>query len=158
LFNPETYTPEELVSTRETIRQVGLGILQLFAPITPHITEMLYQTFYVHRDNAPSSIHTTSLQNIATEIDTKAITLTDAIVATAIEVRRLKSDHNLPLGKPLSLLTVYSEDATLRSGLETQSRLLAGVSRAQKVVISKTAVAQSALLQKDDALSVTIRV
>jgi valyl-tRNA synthetase len=46
LFNPNEYKKEEVQATLWTLHQVGLRILQMYAPYLPHITEAIYGELY----------------------------------------------------------------------------------------------------------------
>jgi valyl-tRNA synthetase len=124
---------KENEGTRYTLYEVGFGILQLFAPFVPHVTEKLYQIFY--RDNGKNScLHATILdeKRYACNYDLQAEVI-DKLVEIVGIVRKLKSEHQLSLKTELENLTIYCADKTLLEQLEKQKTILSGVTKAKKI-------------------------
>ena len=105
LYSPEKYG-EGALSAKHTLYSVSLGILKLFAPIMPHITEELYQLFYRKIDGAPS-IHLSHWPQWRKElIDHGAEKIGDEVVAVVAAVRKFKSERHLSMKAPLKRLVI----------------------------------------------------
>ena len=65
IFNPDRYDEKTILATRYTFYEVGLGILQMFAPFVPHITEKLYQLMYADKEGV-DSLHVTEIASFDT--------------------------------------------------------------------------------------------
>jgi len=108
LYKPEAYGEEKKKAAQHTLYTVLYRILQLLAPITPHITEEIYQTMYAE-DKEEKSITVSSWPTLAEKlIDDDAEKCGDLIVAVINEIRREKSEKHLPLNTPIKKLTVYA--------------------------------------------------
>jgi valyl-tRNA synthetase len=92
-------------STQFTLYTLGLGIIKLFAPIFPHITEELYQIMYKKYEGA-ESIHL-SIWPSQILIDEKAHATGETIKTFIANVRAFKSDHGIALNAPLSSSATY---------------------------------------------------
>jgi len=108
LYSPEKYG-ELSLSAKHTLYSVSLGILKLFAPIMPHITEELYQLYYKEKDGA-QSIHVSAWPESRDELkDEAAEAIGDEVVQIVAAVRKFKSEHQLSMKAPLKKLTITTE-------------------------------------------------
>jgi len=108
LYMPEKYG-EDTLSAKHTLYSVSLGILKLFAPIMPHITEELYQLFY-RSVEGKRSIHVSSWPEPREElIDENAEAIGDEVVKIVAAVRKYKSEQQLSMKAPLKKLTITTE-------------------------------------------------
>jgi valyl-tRNA synthetase len=108
LYKPETYGEEKKRAAQYTLFTVLHRILQLLAPITPHITEEIYQTMCAE-EKGFSSIHVSSWPTTNKRlIDVEAEKQGDLIMAVITEVRREKAEKHLPLNVVVKTLTVYA--------------------------------------------------
>ncbi len=126
LYSPEKYG-ELSLSAKHTLYSVSLGILKLFAPIMPHITEELYQLGYKARDGAVS-IHVSRWPEYREELlDEAAERLGDEVVAVVAAVRKYKSEQQLSMKAPLKKiiittlldLTLVEQELLAVTGAET---------------------------------------
>ncbi len=108
LYTPEKYG-EDTLSAKHTLYSVSLGILKLFAPIMPHITEELYQLFY-RSVEGKRSIHTSSWPEWREELfDKEAEMVGDEVVKIVAAVRKFKSEKQLSMKAPLSKLKLTTK-------------------------------------------------
>jgi len=109
LYQPETYGDEKKEAAQYILYTAIYRIIQLLAPISPHITEELYQIMYA--DNKKhESIHVSNWPIIQKElIDEETEKNGDLIVAVMGEFRRDKAEKQKPLNTPITKLTLYSE-------------------------------------------------
>jgi valyl-tRNA synthetase len=133
LYNPKVYGQEKRKGAQYTLYVVLERVLKLLAPITPHVTEEIFQTLYADEKNPPS-IHispwpTTDEQLIKEEAEKQG----DLVVAIIAEVRREKSEKHLPLNTKIAKLTIYAAEKTAAEMI-TQGRVdIAGTCKAADI-------------------------
>lgn len=103
LYNVDKRGKEARASAQYGLYHSLLTILKLMAPITPFITEELYQLYYKKCEKG-KSIHITSWPKLDL-IDEKAENIGDFFVYVLQHVRRAKSEKNISLKKPVKKLT-----------------------------------------------------
>ena len=108
LYKPELYGEEKKRVAQHALYTVLYRILQLLAPVTPHIAEEIYQTMYAD-EKGYRSIHL-SLWPVPDErrIDEEAEEHGDLIAALITEVRREKAERRVPLNTQIKKLTIYA--------------------------------------------------
>lgn len=149
-FNPGEYAEGVYEETQTVLYNVGLGILQLYAPFVPYITESLYQLFYADEEKE-SSLHRLQFK----EVDHKHVTqkggeLFSIILKIVSEVRRLKSEHSLSLKTELVSLTIHINETEFASKLKNDYRLLKGITQAHEIEIKNHELEQSFMEQVED--------
>jgi valyl-tRNA synthetase len=108
-------------------------ILQLLAPVSPHITEELYQIMYAD-DKKHESIHTSQWPTVQKElINPETEKSGDLIVAVMGEIRRDKAENQKPLNSAIQKLTVYSKDKKNIDVLCSVEEDLAGTCKIEKM-------------------------
>jgi valyl-tRNA synthetase len=108
LYRPETYGEEKRRAAQYTLYTALHRILQLLAPVTPHITEEIYQTLYVG-EKGFSSIHLSSWPTINKKVISEEVEKQgDLIMAIITEIRREKAEKHLPLNAQVKKLTIYA--------------------------------------------------
>ncbi|TDG94749.1 valine--tRNA ligase [Cardinium endosymbiont of Culicoides punctatus] len=107
-------------------------LLQLFAPILPHITEELAQRLYPHKE----SIHTRgswpSLQ-FNSGLSSDQVNQVDQLREVMNLVRKAKADHKLSIKAPIQLLTISGSSLT-----EDLLQDLKTVSSAREILFATT--------------------
>ncbi len=146
LFNPEQYDTESVYATKWTLYQVGLRILQLYAPYMPYVTETIYQLLY--RPNVIiASIHQTKFSAIQEPYAFEtAQTSMQHIIAVIMQVRKLKTEHQISLKTPLENLIVYGNTEII-SLLQQHEQLIKGITQASKITYSDKTETTSKLEQ-----------
>jgi len=108
LYTADKYGDAKKRMAQHTLYTAIYRVLQLLAPIVPHLTEEIYQHLYAG-DMKPKSIHTSRWPIPDVEkIDEEAEKYGALITAFIKEVRRDKSERRIPLNKPITRLTVYA--------------------------------------------------
>lgn len=136
-FNAEGYSQQQRTETLNTLLHVGLEILQLYAPITPFVTEAIYQQLYKGLLKVPS-IHLTQMSIMdcsAYELDAQHLAACIAIVST---VRKLKSEAQLSLKTDIEALELCGTNTLAQQAVERNMQLIRGVTRAKEVTFSTT--------------------
>lgn len=131
-------TGTEGEGARWTLSHVLLTTLTLFAPILPHITEMIYSGLFtaVGATVGATSIHRAPWpQGSPAWLDEAALTAGEVLVKVATAVRRYKSEHNLALGTEVAALYLGTSDPMLAALLPQGRADLMSITRAKDVVI-----------------------
>ena len=128
LFKPELYTAQTVHATRWTLHQVGLRILQLYAPYVPHITETLYQTIYGH-----GSVHQTQFKQIQISYSfEQSDRIMNHVISLIGTVRTLKTQKQLSLKTALTRLELYG-DTQIFELIKDQQQLIKGITHADTI-------------------------
>ena len=106
MIKTSIYKNENVESISYTLYTLGLGILKLFAPFLPHITEEIYHQFYKKFESC-MSIHVSSWPEIIL-IDNEAEQTGDNVKKYISEVRSWKSAQGMSLNAPMHAHTTYA--------------------------------------------------
>jgi valyl-tRNA synthetase len=113
LYKPEHHGEEKRKAAQYTLYTVLHRILQLLAPMIPHVTEEIYQTMYAEEKRC-RSINLSSWPILDEKrFDEEAEECGDIIMAVINEVRREKSEKHLPLNTQIKRLTVHAGEKEL---------------------------------------------
>jgi len=108
LYKPDFYGKEKRKAVQYTLYTVLCRILQLLAPITPHVTEEIYQTMYAEQKDF-KSIHLSPWPTPDEEhVDETAEKHGDLIMAVITEIRREKAEKRMPLNTQIKKLTIHA--------------------------------------------------
>jgi len=99
LYNPDKRGKEARLSAQYSLYNSLLTVIKLMAPITPFITEELYQYFFKKHEKI-KSIHLTKWPDLDL-IDEKKEKIGDFMVYVMQHVRRAKTEKNLSLKNPV---------------------------------------------------------
>jgi valyl-tRNA synthetase len=106
MIKDSIYKKRNVESIRYTLYTVGLGVLKLFAPFFPHITEEIYQDSYKNHDKSVS-IHVSQWPEpvLINKQKEEAGELVKEYIAS---VRKWKSEQGVALNAPLPALATYT--------------------------------------------------
>jgi valyl-tRNA synthetase len=108
LYNPDLHGKSKRAAAQYTLYEVLYRILQLLAPITPHLTEEIYQRMFA-QDKGFESLQVSPWPKFdASLVDEEAEKSGDLIVAVISEARHDKAEKKLPLNTPVKSLIVYA--------------------------------------------------
>jgi len=108
LYKPELYGEEKRKAAQYSLYVVLYKILQLLAPITPHIAEEIYERMYAE-DKGYKSVHLSPWPKpVEKWLDEEAEKHGDLIMAVITEVRREKAERQMPLNTQIKKLTIYA--------------------------------------------------
>jgi valyl-tRNA synthetase len=99
------YKNENFDSITYTLNTIGLGILKLFAPFFPHITEEIYQICYNINDRE-NSIHISSWPE-PEFVDEEAEKSGEIVKNYIAKVRSIKSEQGIALNAPLEINATF---------------------------------------------------
>ncbi len=108
LYKPQVYGEEKTRAAQFTLYTVLYRVIQLLAPVMPHITEEIYQTMYVD-DIGKKSLQLTLWPKLNVErIDEDAEKKGDLVMSVIMEIRREKAEMHKPLNTPIKRVKIYS--------------------------------------------------
>jgi valyl-tRNA synthetase len=110
LYRPETHGETKKVAAQHTLYEVLYRVLQLLSPITPHLTEEIYQAMYADYKGCISLQLSPWPEFEQALVDEEAERRGDLIIAVIAEVRREKAEKHMPLNTQVKKLTVYAGD------------------------------------------------
>jgi len=158
IFNPDKYQDEIIRGTRYTMYEACFGILQLFAPFVPHVTEKLYQLLFKVQEGQ-ESLHITRLDQKRFVCDfSQSAELIDLVVIVVGTVRKLKSEHQLSLKVELARLSIHLSDTAVLEQLKSQEKIIAGITQAQEIVYSSEAIEESVLAEENGVWVAQVKV
>ena len=107
LYNPDVYGAEKCESAKYACYHVLLGMLKLFSPVLPHITEEIYMDYYAEKENK-KSIHISGYLNMGTDVDKTLLENGDKIVDIVSQLRQFKSENKVSLKTFIKDMTITS--------------------------------------------------
>lgn len=108
LYNPDVRGEDSRLSAQFCLYEVLLGQLKLLAPIMPHITEELYQNYFVDSQSA-HSIHVSSWPSALDQFDDEdAYEASEILIDFLSQARKYKSDRQMSMRSeiPHATLTI----------------------------------------------------
>lgn len=146
-FNPEQYSHAQVAETRYVLYEVGLRILQFFAPIMPHVTETIYGYIY-KAEMGTISLHQTHFPQVHQEyIFSKAVDEMNIILHLVNQMRKLKSDHKISLKTEIAEMIISADQKKLDT-VHKHEKILKGIAHAQMITYT-TELLDTMLEQRD---------
>lgn len=157
IFNPDKYSEEQIENTKHTLYEVGFGILQLFSPFLPHLTETLYQNLF-KRNEGQISIHKTILNSDRFNFEfAKKAEFISKIIEIVSNVRKLKSESQISLKTEVEVLTIDSESKDFLNQIKGQEDLLRGITHAKDIAYKFGTINQSTINKINDKWFINIK-
>jgi valyl-tRNA synthetase len=126
LYKPEVYGEETRKATQFTLYRVLYRIIQLLAPIMPHVTEEIYQTMYAENVGQKSlqltPWPTPETGRIDEEIEMKG----DLVMAVITEIRREKAEKRKPLNAEIKRVKFYAGSSRFASVISETKEVISG--------------------------------
>ena len=99
------------------------GILRLFAPVVPHITEELFSHIFEDIFQTSGSLHVRGMWPSATDYpcDMPAEQTGIAVVSILDAIRKAKSEKSLSIKYPIAMLHLHSSEAESQTAIEKAS-------------------------------------
>jgi valyl-tRNA synthetase len=127
LFKPERFDAEMVAATRWSLYQVGLRILQMYAPYMPYLTDFLYGALY-KKNCSEISLHQMRYAIVQYPyISDNSVRELTAVLSIVAQVRKLKSEQALSLKTVITQLTVVIANDSSHKNLKYHEQLLAGI-------------------------------
>jgi valyl-tRNA synthetase len=135
LYKGEVYGEKKREAAQYTLYTALYRLLQLFAPIAPHITEEIYQVMFAE-DIRHKSIHLSPWPHVEKEeVNVDAIEKGDLLVAVIGEIRREKARKRMPLNASIKELRVYARTKENAETLAESSEDIVGTCKIEKISI-----------------------
>ncbi|MCL4379965.1 valine--tRNA ligase [Candidatus Dependentiae bacterium] len=152
LFNKQQHDPAQVGATLWTLRQVGLQILQVYAPYLPYVTEAIYQELYATKQHI--SIHSTTYAETGFA-HRYAASFADAeyLLQIISLIRSCKSDAKLSLKTPVDSLVLYCPDLSQLAIAERNRQLLQGFAKAAAISFAHNQPGVTSLTQDGDKIA-----
>jgi valyl-tRNA synthetase len=107
LYNPDVYGSGKKLAAQYTLYEVLYRVLQLLAPMTPHLTEEIYQFMYAE-DKGFESLQISPWPKYNPELENEAVEKNgDFIMAIISAVRQDKAEKKLSLNAPSKTMDIY---------------------------------------------------
>ena len=126
LYKPEVYGQAAKESAQWACYNVLLGMLKLFAPTMPHITEEIYQ-YYFKQFDGEKSIHLCLLKPLDLEDENNIITNGDLVVDIVSKVRQFKSENKLSLKTEIESIEISNKDLDFIKSCEMDIKAVTSV-------------------------------
>jgi valyl-tRNA synthetase len=135
LYRPEVYGEGKRKAAQSTLYNVLYRILQLLAPIIPHITEEIYQALYAEHVGL-NSIHLTSWPQLdESRMDEASERDGELLVALISEIRRDKAEKRKPLNAQIRKVKIYAGTKELAEIIDRNKGDLVGTCRISELEI-----------------------
>jgi valyl-tRNA synthetase len=124
LYKPDIRGMESRRAAQYTLYHGLLAIVKMMAPIMPHITEEIYQTYYRGREGS-KSVHISAWPAVfESHMDEDAARRGDLLAEALAAVRKAKSDAKLSIAKEVGRVVIRAKggDIALLKAVETDFR------------------------------------
>jgi len=126
LYNPDVYDQAKKLAAQYTLYEVLYRVLQLLAPMTPHLTEEIYQSMYAENKGF-KSLQVSPWPMYNPELEDETVEKNgDLIMAIISGVRQDKAEKKLPLNAPVKTLDIYSGSLETANVINSVREDLAG--------------------------------
>lgn len=119
LYRPEAYGQANTAAAQKTLYEVLYRMLQLLAPVMPHMTEEIYQHMYKDGKGFESIQVSKWPKFKASLVDEAAERDGDLVTAVMSEIRRDKAENKKPLNAPIKNLTVTCKEDASAEAIQT---------------------------------------
>jgi len=135
LYKPSLYGEEMKKTVQFTLYTVLYRIIQLLAPITPHITEEIYQTMYAE-DMGQKTLQLMLWPKPDMEkIDEEAEKKGELVMAVITEIRREKAEKRKPLNAPIKRVKIYAGNSKFASIISENKEDIVGTCKISQLEI-----------------------
>ncbi len=108
LYKPEVYGEKKKKAVQLTLYNILYRIIQLLAPISPHVTEEIYEAIYKEEVGEKSLQLTPWPEPDMKRLDEDSEKRGDLVMAVITEIRREKSEKRKPLNAQIKRLKIYA--------------------------------------------------
>jgi len=123
------------LAAQYTLYEVLYRTLQLLAPVTPHLTEEIYQHMFAENKGF-ESLQTSPWPKFNSELaDEKAEKNGDLLIAIIGEVRHDKAEKKLPLNAPMKNLIIYADTDETTKVISSASGDIAGTLKVTNIEV-----------------------
>jgi valyl-tRNA synthetase len=138
LYRAETFGEEAKRAAQYALYEALYLVLQLLAPVIPHVTEEIYQALYAE-SKGYASLQLSVWPDCKGWVDEAAEKRGDVIAALISAVRREKAERHVSLNTPIKKLTVCAEAKEAADAVESGRGDIVGACKVEclEVAVSK---------------------
>ena len=136
LYNPDLHGSAKRLAAQYSLYEVLYRMLQLLAPIAPHVTEEIYQHMFKENKGYESLQIAQWPKFNSALVDEAAEKNGDLIIAIIGEVRHDKAEKKLPLNAPIKSLTIYADNEENAQILRSASGDIAGTLKVANIQVT----------------------
>jgi len=133
LYQPEIHGYEERHCAQYALYYALLNILKLYAIFVPHITEYIYQEFFIKYEKG-ESIHIATWLEID-EIDESILNFGEELKSVISDMRKYKSENNLSMKTEIESISINTTKEFFDLFKDTQKDIIA-CSKAKEIIIN----------------------
>ena len=126
LYKPEVYGEESKKSAQWACYNVLLGMLKLLSITMPHITEEIYQNYFVQFEQT-KSIHLCELKPLVLDDEKDIISNGDLVVEIVSKVRQFKSENKLSLKTEIEDIEITNPELEFIKSCEADIKAVTSV-------------------------------
>lgn len=126
LYNPDIYGEKQCESAKYSCYYALLGMLKMFAPFMPHITEEIYQDYYAQKENQ-ISIHTSGYLELGEVEDENLIKAGDEVMQIVSGIRQFKSENKISLKTFIKSLNVQANNVDFIKSCEVDIKAVGSI-------------------------------
>ncbi|NWF87592.1 valine--tRNA ligase [Candidatus Bathyarchaeota archaeon] len=153
LYKPELYGEEARKATQFTLYHVLYRIIQLSAPIMPHVTEEIYQTMYAE-DAGQKSLQVMPWPKPEKEKIDEVEKKGDLVMAVITEIRREKAEKRKPLNAEIKRVKLYAGSSRFASIISENKKDITGTCKiAQFEILSEKGKGKGRQIQEFPEMS-----
>ena len=135
LYRVETYGAEARRSAQYALYEALHVVLQLLAPVTPHVTEEIYQALFAEVKGC-ASLQLSLWPECEAWVDEVAEKRGELIVGLISAVRREKAERHVSLNTQVKKLTVCVDDEAVAETLKSGSGDIVGACKVEVLEIN----------------------
>ena len=135
LYRAETYGEEARRAAQYALYKTLYTVLQLLAPVIPHMTEEIYQALFAEAKGF-ASLQLSSWPEFAEWVDEAAEKRGDVIVALISNVRREKAERHVPLNTQIKKLIVCATNKETADAIKRGSNDIVGACKVEKFEVA----------------------
>jgi valyl-tRNA synthetase len=135
LYRAETYGEPQKHAAQHTLHEALYTVLQLLAPVIPHVTEEIYQALYAEAKGC-ASLQLSPWPERQAWVDEVAEKRGDMIAALISAVRREKAEKHLSLNTQIKKLTVCAEDKEASDAIKSGSGDIVGACKVENLEVA----------------------
>ena len=136
LYNPDLSGTTKKLAAQDTLYQVLYRILQLLAPVAPHLTEEIYQHMFKDYKGYESLQVSPWPEFNAAIVDEEAEKNGDMIIATMTAFRNFKAENKQALNAQYSCLTINTGSAEYAKILKASFEDIRGTLKVNELIIT----------------------
>jgi valyl-tRNA synthetase len=135
LYNPDLHGQSKRLAAQYTLYEVLYRTLQLLAPVTPHLTEEIYQHMFAENKGF-ESLQTSPWPKVNPALaNEEAEKNGDLIIAIISEVRHDKAEKKLPLNAPVKNLIICADTDETAKVICSASEDIAGTLKVTNIEV-----------------------